>query len=92
MDGGGSADMIVLGGCETGEDGKSKITFLGTRLAADPMLLLDSSESLDSAAELLDSSESLSSSEGDLLSETFLPYFSPCFFSRWYLRTAAGFT
>jgi hypothetical protein len=88
---GGDGDMIVLGGCETG-NGKSKITFLGTRLAADSMLLLDCSESLDSAAESLDCSESLSSSEGGLLSETFLLYFFPCFFSRLYLRTAAGFT
>ncbi len=63
--------MIVLGGFDN-RDGKSKLT-----LVADSMLLLDSSESLDSLVDSLDSSESLSSSEGGLLRKTFLAYFSP---------------
>jgi hypothetical protein len=92
--------MIVFGGSagetgsETGGNGASKTTFLGTtRLAADLMLLLlDSSESL--SAETLDSSleESLSSSEGGLFRETFLAYFASCRLSRLYLRTEAVLT
>ena len=79
-------DMIGLGGCEAG-DGESRLNFLGTRLAVDSMLLLDSSKSLE---ESLDSPESLSSSEGALLREFFLSYFAFCFFSRLNWRTAAA--
>ncbi len=68
--------MIVIGGCaDKNGDGKSNTTFIGTRLAADSMvLLLDSSaESLDSCqSELMSSFEGGSSSEGGLLRETFL--------------------